>query len=139
MRKLEYTPEIQPFHIDAMGHVNNLVYIEWMEIGRVRLLEAIDLPIHELIGEGYGPALVETTIRYKTPLYLGDRVSATLWLSQLKGASARIEFQFFNQDGELAAEGAQRGIFIDLASKRPKRLDAEVRSRFEQYLISETA
>lgn len=136
MKKLTYTPEIYPFHIDALGHVNNLVYIEWMEIGRVQLLEAVNLPIQEMICEGYGPALVETTIRYKVPLYLGDRVSASLWLSQLKGASARIEFQFFNQNGELAAAGAQRGIFIDLESKRPKRLDAEVRSRFEQYLSS---
>ena len=135
MTKIEYSPTIYPLHIDAMGHVNNIVYVQWMEIGRVRLLEAVELPIEQITQVGFGPALVATTIRYKTPLYLGDRVSATIWLSQLRGASATMQFEFFNQAGELSARGEQRGLFIDLQSKRPKRLDSEMRSRFGQYLI----
>ncbi len=135
MPRLEYSPPIYPFHIDAIGHVNNLIYVEWMEIGRVLLLEAVGMPIEEISKAGFGPALVETTIRYKTPLYLGDKVFATLWLSQLRGASARIEFEFFNQLGEFAAVGVQRGVFIDLESKKPKRLNPEQRSRFAHYLI----
>lgn len=135
MPRLEYSPPIYPFHIDAVGHVNNLIYIEWMEIGRVLLLEAVEMPMEEIAKAGFGPALVETTIRYKTPLYLGDKVFATLWLSQLRGASALIEFEFFNQRGEFAAVGTQRGLFIDLQSKKPRRLSGEERSRFATYLI----
>jgi len=135
--KLHFDLPIYPFHIDAMGHVNNVVYVEWMEIGRVRLLEAVEMPIEQIAKEGFGPALVETTIRYKAPLYLGDTVSGTIWLSELKGASARMAFEFFNQDGELAAEGTQRGLFIDLNTKKPKRLTKEQRSRFTPYLIQD--
>ncbi len=135
MSKLTYSLSIYPFHIDAIGHVNNIIYIQWMEIGRVLLLESVGMPIVETIKAGFGPALVETSISYKMPLYLGDQVSASIWLSQLCGASARLEFEFFNQNGECSAIGSQRGIFIDLKSKRPKRLSKEQRERFSQYLI----
>ncbi|MEL6902795.1 MAG: thioesterase family protein [Cyanobacteria bacterium J06606_4] len=133
--KLSYSLAIYPFHIDAIGHVNNIVYVQWMEIGRVRLLEAVGLPIESMVAQGFGPALVETQIRYKAPLYLGDTVTASIWLSQLRGASARLGFEFFNQRSELVAVGAQRGLFIDLESKRPRRLRGEERDRFGEYLI----
>ncbi|MBE9060251.1 thioesterase family protein [cf. Phormidesmis sp. LEGE 11477] len=137
MTKLTYSPPIYPFHIDAMGHVNNIIYIQWMEIGRVLLLEAIAMPIAETVKAGFGPALIETHISYKLPLYLGDKVSASIWLSQLRGASAILEFEFFNQAGEYVALGSQRGVFIDLESKRPKRLNKAQKERFSKYLIAD--
>ncbi|MGD1867289.1 MAG: acyl-CoA thioesterase [Phormidesmis sp.] len=137
MRKIEYNLTIYPFHIDAMGHVNNIIYVQWMEIGRVKLLDAIEMPIDQVIEEGFAPVLVETTISYKVPLYLGDRVTGSIWLSQLRSASAVMSFEFCNQDGEVAAIGSQRGLFIDLASKKPKRLDERVRDRFATYLITD--
>jgi len=135
--RIKYTLPIYPFHIDAMGHVNNIVYVQWMEIGRVKLLDAIEMPIDGVIKEGFAPVLIETNIRYKVPLYLGDRVTASIWLSQLRSASAVMSFEFCNQNGEIAAVGTQRGLFIDLTSKKPKRLTEEIRDRFATYLITE--
>ena len=82
MARIKYSLPIYPFHIAAMGHVNNIVYVQWMEIGRVRLLNAVDMSVEEIAKEGFGPALVETTISYKRPLYLGDSVSGAIWISQ---------------------------------------------------------
>ena len=120
-----------------MGHVNNIVYIQWMEIGRVLLLEAISMPIAETVSAGFGPALIETHISYKLPLYLGDKVSASIWLSQLRRASAILEFEFFNQAKDCVALGSQRGVFIDLENKRPKRLDKDQKDRLTKYLITD--
>lgn len=135
MPKLEYPLTIYPFHIDAIGHVNNIIYVQWMEIGRVHLLNAVDMTMEQIAQEGFGPALVETNISYKKPLYLGDAVTGNIWLSQLRGASASMTFEFFNQRGEVVAVGNQRGLFIDLNSKKPKRLLPEQRERFLAYLI----
>ncbi|WP_225885403.1 acyl-CoA thioesterase [Leptolyngbya sp. KIOST-1] len=76
MQKLTYDLEVYTYQIDFAGHVNNSVYIHWMEIGRLKLLEAIGMPIHEVVNQGIAPVLVETNIIYKLPLYLGDRVQA---------------------------------------------------------------
>ena len=61
-----------------MEHVNNAVYIQWMEVGRVKLLEALVMPTHEIAKQGFSPVLVQTHIDYKSPLYLGDRVQVEL-------------------------------------------------------------
>ena len=134
MQKLTYDLEVYTYQIDFAGHVNNSVYIHWMEIGRIKLLEAIGMPIHEVVNQGIAPVLVETNITYKLPLYLGDRVQAQLWLSELRNASAVMQFQFYNGDQVLAAEGVQKGLFVDVKTMRPKRLSLEERASFASYL-----
>lgn len=135
MPKLEYELTVYPFHIDAMGHVNNIIYVQWMEIGRVLLLDAVEMSMAQIMQRGFGPVLVDTTISYKSPLFLGDTVRASIWISKLKGASAEMSFEFCNQSGEVAAVGTQRGLFVNLADQKPKRMDAGDRDRFSHYLV----
>jgi len=135
MPKLDYELTAYPFHIDAMGHVNNTVYIQWMEIGRVHLLAAVGLPMSQIMQQGFGPVLVDTRISYKKPLFLGDTIAASIWVSKLKGASAEMSFEFRNQHNEVAAVGTQRGLFVNLSTQKPRRIDPEDRERFSSYLI----
>jgi acyl-CoA thioester hydrolase len=137
MHKITLDLEIYPYQIDFMGHVNNSVYIHWMEIGRTKLLEAVGLPIHEIAKRGFLPVLVHTTITYKTPLYLGDVPRMELWISELKQASAIMNFHFYNGEGSLAAEAHQKGLFIDRETNRPRRLQAEEREFFNPYVFSQ--
>ncbi|MEL7034442.1 MAG: thioesterase family protein [Cyanobacteria bacterium J06592_8] len=136
MKTLVFDLDIYSYDIDFMGHVNNAVYIHWMEIGRTKLLEAIGLPIHEILKQGFAPVLVNTNITYKSPLYLGDRVQVEIWLSELRNASANLQFRFYNSQQILAAEGVQKGLFVDTKTLRPKRLSPEERSLFMPYLAS---
>ena len=48
MNKLNFELEVYTYQIDIVGHLSNIIYIEWMEIGRLKLLEAIGLPVTEL-------------------------------------------------------------------------------------------
>ncbi|MBD1873529.1 acyl-CoA thioesterase [Nodosilinea sp. FACHB-131] len=134
MHKLLFDLEVYTYQIDFAGHVNNSVYIHWMEIGRLKLLEAIGMPIHEVLKQGIAPVLTQTNIIYKLPLYLGDRVQAQMWLSELRNASAVMQFRFYNGDQVLAAEGMQKGLFVDIKTMRPKRLSSEERALFSAYL-----
>ncbi len=134
MKKVEFKLEIYTFQIDFANHVSNIVYIQWMEIGRTKLLEAIGLPIEALTREGIAPVLASTEIAYREPLYLGDRVRAEVWLSELRRASARLAFRFYRNGDALAASGSQKGLFIHLESKRPYRMSDEMRARFLPYL-----
>ena len=134
MQTLSFDLDIYSYHIDFMGHVNNAVYVQWMEIGRTKLLEAIGMPIQGIFKQGFAPVLVHTTINYKSPLHLGDRVQIELWLSELRHASAILQFRFQNDQRRLAAEGYQKGLFVDRQTLRPKRLSPEERALFIPYL-----
>ncbi len=136
MAKISIDLDVYTYQIDFLGHVNNAVYIHWMEIGRTKLLEAVGMPTDQIIKQGFAPLLVQTSITYKLPLYLGDRVQVDLWLSDLRNASAIMQFRFYNSQQTLAAEAIQKGLFVDKQTMRPRRLRPEERALFVPYLAS---
>ncbi len=125
--------EVYSFQIDFIGHVNNTIYIQWMEIGRTKLLEAVGMPTHKIFEQGFAPVLIQTAITYKSPLYLGDRVWVEMW-SQLRNASAIMQFCFYNEQRTLVAQGWQKGLFVERQTMRPRRLRPEERALFMPYL-----
>jgi acyl-CoA thioester hydrolase len=139
MKKISLALEIYTYQIDFIGHVNSSVYLQWLEIGRLKLLEAVGLPIHEIAKRGFVPVVIDTNISYKAPLYLGDAVQMELWISELKHASAIINFHLYNGSGSLAVEAYQKGLFIDRVSKRPRRLMPEERELFNPYVFSKSS
>lgn len=135
-QKLLFEEKIYTYHIDFVGHVNNIIYIQWLENGRVKLLEAMGIPVTKLAhGEGIVPVLTETTISYKKPLFLTNTVIVETWISKLNNASAIMEFRFFNEKGELCASAQQKGLFIDRKTMRPARLSPKNREAFARFLI----
>lgn len=135
-RKLTFEEKVYTYHIDFVGHVNNIVYVQWLENGRVKLLEAMGIPVTNLAhGEGIVPVLTETTIAYKKPFFLDNTVTVETWISKLNNASAIMAFRFLNEKGELCAEAKQKGLFIDRKTMRPARLSAKNREAFERFLI----
>lgn len=133
-RKVVLELPIYTFQIDFNRHVSNIVYVQWMEIARLMLLEELGLPVHEIEKAGFVPVLIETQINYRRPLALGDPARVELWLSELGNASARLEFRFYGAGGALAATGRQKGLFVSTATNRPIRLTEAQRRLFEPYL-----
>jgi acyl-CoA thioester hydrolase len=139
VKKLEFDVEAYTFQIDYVGHVSNIVYLEWLEMGRTKLLQAMGLPIRDLTQAGIFPVLTSTTIEYKQPVFLGDRLRVEMWISELRHASARIEFRFYKNGNVLTTSASQRGLFIDRESMRPARMTREMRTRFAPYLAEDGA
>lgn len=138
MQKIKFKEKIYTYHIDFVGHVNNIIYIQWMENGRLHLLEAMGMPPVELaLNDGVMPVLTDTVIKYKTPFFLNNEVNVEMWISKLNNASAIMEFRFYNENGVLCATGQQKGLFIDKKTMRPSRLDEKHRKAFERFLIAE--
>lgn len=134
--KLVFFEPVYTYHIDYVGHVNNCEYIRWMENGRIRLLEAIGLPVTVIAqGDGIVPILTETHICYRKPFFLGDTARIEMWISQLNNASAIMEFRFYNPSGDLCAEGWQKGLFADRQTLRPRRLTGAYREAFLKFLV----
>lgn len=136
MQKLTFNEKIYTYHIDFVGHVNNIIYIQWMENGRMLFLEQIGLPITDLAhSEGIVPVLTETSIKYKKPFFLNNEVIVEMWISKLNNASVIMEFRFLNEKDELCATGQQKGLFIDRKTLRPARLTEKLRKAFEKFLF----
>jgi acyl-CoA thioester hydrolase len=145
MQKITFSLEVYSFQTDYIGHVNNAVYIQWMEIGRTKLLDAIGMPVQRVFQQGFAPILVHTSIHYKAPLYMGDQVRGELWLSALSYASVILQFRFYkiykssSEPEILSAEGRQKGLFIDVTTMKPRRLLPKERELLFPYVDQNSA
>lgn len=134
MKKVVVDLPIYTFHIDFNGHVSNIVAIQWMEILRLKFLEAVGSPVEKMMKAGIAPVLTETHISYKKPLFLGDEVRGECWLSELNSVTVWLEFRFYNSADELVASGRQRGVFMNITTKRPYRPTPEQQAIWREYL-----
>lgn len=138
MQKLIFTEPIYTYQIDFVGHVNNIVYIQWLENARIKLIEAMGLSITQLAHEDeILPIITETDIKYKKPLYLSDKVQIEVWVSEMFNVSANFKFRFLNEKGEVCSTAQQKVLFIDKATMRPSRKIVRYKENFERFLIIE--
>jgi acyl-CoA thioester hydrolase len=138
MKKLRFKEEIYTYQIDFVGHVNNIIYIQWMENARVKLLQAMGLSITEIAEKDkLLPIITETTIKYKRPYFLDNTVHVEIWVSNIMNASAIFEIRFFNEHKELCSTGQQKVLFIDKTTMRPSRKIVKYKENFERFYIPE--
>ena len=130
---LEIALEVYTFDIDFAGHVSNISYIKWLEIGRLHLLAAAGWPVIEAMAQGVVPILASTQIRYRKPIKLGDRVRLDVGISELGRASATMGFAVHAGE-HLAATATQTGLFVNAGTGRPHRLSESERASFLPFV-----
>jgi len=138
MQKLIFTEPVYTYQIDFVGHVNNIVYIQWLENARIKLIEAMGLSITQLsVEDEILPIITETDIKYKKPFFLSDKVHVEVWVSEMFNVSANFRFRFLNEKGEICSTAQQKVLFIDKATMKPSRKIVKYRENFERYFISD--
>jgi Predicted thioesterase len=119
---------VQPDDIDEQNHVNNTVYLRWVQEVATAHWRAIASPEAQ---ETIGWVVVRHEIDYKAPATLGDEVVLHTWV----GKATRLTFERFteirrNSDGRLLSEARTLWCPLDAQTSRPVRVSAEVRARF---------
>lgn len=138
MQKLKFTEPIYTYHIDFVGHVNNVIYVQWLENARVKLTEAMGLSIAELAKtDNIMPIITETQIQYKKPFFLDNEVHIEVWVSKMYNVSADFKFRFLNEKGEVCSTAQQKVLFIDRPTQRPSRKIVKYRDNFKRFLLEE--
>ena len=112
--------------------------MQWLENARVKLIEAMGLSITQIADEDdLLPIITETTIQYKKPYFLNNKVHIEVWVSKMHNVSAIFEFRFFNEKEELCSTAQQKVLFIDNKKMKPSRKISKYRENFERFYIPE--
>ena len=115
-------------HIDELGHVNNAVWVRWMEQVAVAHWRSVADPAHQ---EGYIWVVVRHEIDYLRPAFEGDRITARTWVGDApKGARFDRHVEFSGNDGRLCVRSRTAWAIIDKGSRRPIRVPPEVVAPF---------
>lgn len=117
---------IVPADIDHMGHVNNSVYLRWVQEAVVGYWEKV-APA-EAVASHLWVAL-KHEITYRKPAFLDDIVVADVFAEGVQGARAFFS-TVIKRGEEVVAEVKSCWCCLDSATQRPARLAKDVVRRF---------
>ena len=117
---------IKAADIDHMGHVNNSVYLKWVQDAVVDYWNSVAPP--DAVARHLWVAL-KHEISYLRPTFLQDSVVAEVIAEKVEGA--RAYFRTVLRRGEdVLSEIQSCWCCLDSATQRPVRLAREIASRF---------
>jgi len=119
---------VLPGDIDEQNHVNNTVYLRWVQDVATAHWRTVASPKAQ---ETIGWLVLRHEVDYKGPATLGDEMVLRTWV----GKATRLTFERFteirrNRDGRLLSEARTLWCPIDAQTGRPVRVSEEVRSQF---------
>ena len=121
-----YSIGIAQDDIDHMGHVNNSVYLKWVQDAVVDYWEKV-APA-EAVSSHLWVAL-KHEISYRRPAFLEDNVVADVIAEKVQGA--RAFFTTIIRRGEdVLAEVKSTWCCLDAGTQRPARLARHIAARF---------
>ena len=117
---------IQPDDIDHMGHVNNAVYLKWVQEAVVDYWSSVAPP--SAVAQHLWVAL-KHEITYLRPTFLQDNVVAEVIAEKVDGARAFFR-TILRRGDEVLSEISSCWCCLDAATKRPARLARDIVGRF---------
>ena len=114
--------------IDEQNHVNNTVYVHWVQDIATAHWRAIASPEAQ---EAIGWVVLRHEIDYKASVSLGDEVVLRTWV----GKATRLTFERFTEirrkrDRQLLSQARTLWCPINTETGRPVRVSAKVHAQF---------
>lgn len=124
----EMTISVLPGDIDEQNHVNNTVYLRWIQDVATAHWQAVaSLEAQKSIGW----VVLRHEIEYKNPAGLADKIMLRTWV----GKATRLTFERFTEilrsgEGQLLSNARTLWCPINTQTGRPMRVPSEVRAQF---------
>lgn len=119
--------------LDAMRHLNNVVFLRYFETARIAYLRAL-APEHDPShpeADTFGLIFAECHIHYRSPVLFDEEVAVACSVGEVRRSAFRIDFTM--RVGErLAAEGDGWLVGFDYPAQRAAPLPDGLRGRLEE-------
>ena len=116
--------------LDENGHVNNVMYVQWMQdIARKH---------YDFIG-GTAPTLAlgttwvirEHKIEYLLPAFAGEVIEVQTWVDNIRRVRSLRKYRFVRtSDEKLLVQGETDWVFVDVETGQPHRIPEEIKKVF---------
>ncbi len=121
--------EVRFRDLDALGHVNNVVYLTYMESARIAWWVRVTGRPHF---RDMTMILARTEIDYRAPATYGDRLEVGVRCASMRRSSFVLEFRIEEQgSGRLVAEARKVLVHYDYEAARPTPIPPDLRERIK--------
>ena len=118
----------RPEHIDELGHVNNSVWVQWIQDLATAHWDAVARPADQA---DYFWVVVRHEIDYHGNIALGESAEGTTWIEgEAKGAKSVRVVRFADASRKPLVSARTTWAMLDRATGRPARVRAETLAPF---------
>ena len=104
---------VRSYELDSFGHVNNAVYLNYLEYARTEYLVQRGLSFHDFHRLGVTPFVVRAEIEYKSPATVYDELEIRGGITHWRRTGFTIRYQIFNQTSQkICAEAEMQFAFV---------------------------
>lgn len=115
--------KVKPEHIDILGHVNNVVYVQWMQDVASAHIETLGVGLEQYLEMKHAMVAIEHYVQYRKAALLGDDIILRTWLYDINALYLFRQYAFFRaSDKSLLFTGNTKWACIEIATGRPKRM-----------------
>ncbi len=117
--------QVRGYECDSYNHVNNAVYLNYLEHARMQYLHLIGFNYKAVVAAGYHMYVTEIDIKYKASAVLDDWLYIEVKPTKLKKISGEFSQTVRKKDGTVCAEATVRWACVDSNTGRPSKLPEE--------------
>ncbi|MEH1838062.1 MAG: thioesterase family protein [Nostoc sp.] len=124
---------VRHYEMDALGHVNNAVYQNYLEQAAIEHSEylGLTLDVYRQVGGVFVMRRVE--IDYLRPAVAGDTLEVTTWLKEMRGTRALRCYEIRKQNQEnLLVTAEALWVWVDAQTMRPRPIPSVMLDKFLQ-------
>ncbi len=111
--------EPSPADFDENGHVNNVVYVRWVQDMATAHWRA---RASQEAQEKWTWVVLRHEIDYRRPLLPGERAVARTWVGARTGPRFIRYVRIDGPDGQVCAQATSEWCLIDIRTRRPMRV-----------------
>ena len=116
--------------IDANGHVNNVVFVQWMQDVAIRHFNSV-VGMEPLRAAGAMWVVRSHHIEYLSPAFNGDQVNVLTWVVDFSRVRSMRRYKFIRaMDGKLLVRGETDWVFVNAGTGRPSSIPPSIRDVF---------
>ncbi len=117
--------------IDELQHANNAAYVNWMQEAAIAHSTAQGWPSQRYWDASHAWVARSHKIEYLQPAHQGDHLTVRTWVADMQRVSSLRKYEIVREsDDTLIARAETRWAFINLKTRRPMRIPAEVQNDF---------
>ena len=118
---------VLPQHTDHAGVMWHGTYLNWLEESRINALLEVDVSYFELTKKGLDLPLINTSIKYKSPLFLGEKITIESEFNIGRGPKINVISKFLNKRNQILTIAEVNLVLINklnfsIIRKRPNFL-----------------
>lgn len=112
--------------MDALQHVNNVVYFRYFETARIDYFRHIQL-MEDIAITQIGPVLSETQCRYKIPVTFPDTLLVGSRVSDVQADRFSMEYQVVSKKlGKVTTTGSATVVMFDFKNNTKAKLSERI-------------